>query len=357
MKRILVAMSGGVDSSVAAGLLKEQGWDVTGATLLLWDTLDPAPDAREVCRTLGIPHETFDLRKEFKERIVDYFCAEYLDARTPNPCIRCNRGIKFGLLKELGEQMDIRYLATGHYARVEEDPRFKGKVLKKGFDETKDQSYALFALERSVLDRIVLPMGSLKKNRTREMASEAGLHVEHKSESQDICFIPDGDYARFIMDRYPVACQPGPIVNRQGEVLGRHKGLIHYTVGQRRGMGVAAARPYYVLELRPRDNTLLIGFEDEVFQDTFSVRDVNWLVEPPEKSTEAHVKIRYSSKEYPAKVFPEATSGRALIRFQAPQKAVTPGQAAVFYDNDVVLGGGWIVSPRGKVESELQGDR
>lgn len=344
-KKVLVAMSGGVDSSVAAYLLKQSGWDVAGAHLLLWTPNDSSPDsgkdAEEVCQRLGIPFHLVDLRDEFKERIVDYFCREYLRARTPNPCVRCNKQIKFGALMEIALKMGIDHLATGHYARVEEDERFPGRVLKKGRDPDKDQSYALFSLGRDQLARIVLPMGNLLKEKARFVAEEAGLHVSDKEESQDICFIPDGDYGRFIEGIHHDLPREGPVKNRQGEVLGTHKGLHQYTVGQRRGIGVAAKRPYYVLELRVEENTLVVGCEEETRSSQFEVNDVNWIVPAPKSNIETGVKIRYSTKEAPAQVIPQEGK-KALIRFLEPQKAITPGQVAVFYDNDVVLGGGWI---------------
>jgi tRNA-specific 2-thiouridylase len=344
--RILVAMSGGVDSSVAAFLLKEEGFDVSGATLLLSrpprdETEKTGKDAAEVCSTIGIPHHVIDIQDVFQHEVVDYFCNEYLQARTPNPCIRCNRQIKFGLLMDRAGEMGIEFLATGHYARVEEDPRFPGSVLKRGVDSAKDQSYALFALDRERLGRIILPMGSLTKNRAREIAADAGLHVSQKDESQDICFIPDGDYSRFITERCGLPGGEGPIKNRKGEILGLHKGLYRYTIGQRRGLGIGSKRPLYVLELIPSENAVIVGFEEEAYQDEFEVIGVNWLVPPPEKAARASVKIRYASRDFPANIDPLAGS-QARIRPEAPQKAITPGQAAVFYDRDVVLGGGWI---------------
>jgi tRNA-specific 2-thiouridylase len=340
--KVLVAMSGGVDSSVASCLLKEQGYEVEGAHLTLWDgSAESANDAEAVCGHLGIPFHRVDLCQAFQERVIDYFCSEYLNARTPNPCVRCNRGIKFGLLLDYAWEQGLDFLATGHYARIEEDSRFSCKVLKKGIDDNKDQSYALFALPRERLEHILLPMGFQTKEETRRMAREAGLHVKDRPESQDICFIPDGDYPRFLLERHPDCASPGPILNRRGEQLGMHEGLIHYTIGQRRGIGVAAKRPYYVLELRPTENALIIGFEEETEKSEFQVSGVNWLVPPFENSVEAKVKIRYSSKECRAWIHPE-TADRALVHFEKPQKAVTPGQAAVFFDEDVVLGGGWI---------------
>lgn len=352
----MVAMSGGVDSSAAALLLKQEGWTVSGAELILWKDERPtdnnsatgpsfqAWEAREIATHLGIPFYSFDLQGEFKKHVVDPFCQEYLEARTPNPCVHCNQRIKFGLLMELAKSLDTDYLATGHYARIEEDSRYSGPVLKKGLDPQKDQSYALFALPKEQLEHILFPMGSYTKRQARELLKEAGLHGKVKPESQDICFLPQGDYGRFIASRFPDRNNEGPIVNRRDEVLGKHQGLFRYTIGQRRGLGIAAKKPYYVLQLRPADNTLVVGFSEEVLRREFEVSGVNWLIPPSGPSLRTCVKIRYNTEESPAEVVP-LTGHRVRVRFENPQKAITPGQVAVFYQDEIVLGGGWIEGP------------
>jgi len=349
----MVAMSGGVDSSVAAYLLKEEGYDITGAELKLWNR--PPDENREtgngsssmsgaesVCRHLDVPYMLFDYCEEFRARVMDYFCREYLAARTPNPCVMCNRFIKFGILMDEAARMGMEIFATGHYARVENDPRFSCDTLAKGVDESKDQSYALFRMDRKRLGRVLFPLGSMTKKQTAEIAKTAGIPSMRQPESQDICFVPDGDYTGFILERFPDVGVSGPVLDRQGMRLGTHNGLIRYTIGQRKGIGIAAKRPYYVIELRRSDNALVVGFEEETYRDSFEIADTSWLVQPAKSPVRADVKVRYSAKESSCEIR-LIPGDKALVRLKEPQKAITPGQAAVFYDGDTVLGGGWKV--------------
>jgi len=342
--KVVVAMSGGVDSSVSALLLHREGWDVIGAELQLHKAVEGESDAAKVCKTIGIPYSHHDLREPFKAEIMDYFCSEYLKIRTPNPCVMCNQKIKFGLLADLAKKIGASYLATGHYARIEDDSTLGKRVIKKGLDLSKDQSYALFAIRPEILKSLIFPMGTLEKAEARKIARDAGLHVENREESQDICFLPEGDYGKFITDRFPEGVKKGPIINREGQVLGEHKGLIYYTIGQRRGIGVAAKDPYYVVELRCEDNTIVIGSAEDTRRTDFEVSQLNWHAPPENNQFQTLVKIRYNAKECPAEVR-LLSKEKAAVRFKTPQKAITPGQAAVFYDQDIVLGGGWIMGP------------
>ena len=354
MKRVLVAMSGGVDSSVAACLLKEGGYEVIGATMRIWKETDGTDhpygccgvahveDARRVAQQLGIPFYVLNLEEAFEREVIAYFCEEYERGRTPNPCILCNERIKFGSLLERAKALGAHYLATGHYARVGLDPASGRFLLKRGIDPKKDQSYVLFSLSQDQLRHCLFPLGIFRKGEVRGIASSLGLRVHDKPESQEICFIHDRSYHSFLEERLKSATEPGPIVDKNGTVLGRHRGIPFYTIGQRRGLRLARGVPLYVVALDPKRNVVVVGEKHEVFRDTFVVRRVNWIPEEEAPSScRAWVKIRYNHPGAEAVLFRQGD--RTLkVQFKEPQKAITPGQAAVFYDGETVLGGGWI---------------
>jgi len=348
-------MSGGVDSSLAAALLAEQGYEVIGVTLQLWaaDCSTPSQDlfkccgaraaakARAVCEHLGIPFRLVDETEAFQQHVVQPFAAEYRAGRTPNPCIRCNEHLKFGALLRRADQLGAAYVATGHYARVERRPdgRF---LLRRGCDPAKDQSYALFSLRQEQLGRALFPLGNQTKAQTREAARRRQLGTADQAESMEICFVPDNDYRRFLLEAGLAAECPGQVVDLHGRVLGQHRGVAFYTIGQRRGLRIAAGQPLYVVDLDPLRNRVVVGDLQALSRDRFTVAGCNWIpFDGPGGSFEATVKIRYNHAGAPATVTPLADA-RAEVVFHTPQRAVTPGQAAVFYQDDLVLGGGWI---------------
>jgi tRNA-specific 2-thiouridylase len=352
-KNVVIAMSGGVDSSVSAALLKAQGYHVTGISLQLYDpvarepgcklktccSLDDVLDAGRVAKKLGIPFEVIDMRAEFKELVIDYFIAEYAAGRTPNPCIRCNDLIKFDLLLNKARELGADLLATGHYARIEQDDS-GNFCLKTGLDPTKDQSYFLFTLTQEQLSRIVFPVGMLEKSRVRQLASDYQLPVAQKHESQEICFIPDNDYVKFL-ESHGVSRQDGEIVTGDGTVVGQHSGTHRFTVGQRKGMGIAWKHPLHVVALDTERNRVVVGGREELFHKTLTAGKVTWGMVPETTEFRATCKIRYRQSATPCSVtlLPE---DRFEVRFDQSQTAITPGQAAVLYDGDRVLGGGWI---------------
>jgi len=348
-KKVAVAMSGGVDSSVAAALLREKGYEVMGMTLDLGighEKAHPGADtvrlAREAAEQIGIPHRTVDAEREFEAGVIENFCREYARGRTPNPCIRCNRLIKFGMLWEAARSLGAAFLATGHHARIDRDPERGIYRLLKGNDQAKDQSYFLFVLGQEQLARTLFPIGGLRKTEVRAKAEALKVGAAGRAESQEICFIPDNDYLAFLRARSPEAFLPGLILDVAGNRLGGHSGIIGFTVGQRRGLGIAAPQPLYVLELRHRDNAVVVGPADQLLRRELVASEVRWIDgNPPDKPFSCRAKIRYRHREAEAEVFPQAR-GAAQVVFHAPQRAISPGQAVVFYSGDEVLGGGVI---------------
>lgn len=352
-------MSGGVDSSVTAALLKEQGFEVIGITMKLWDfdklggninhesgccSLDSINDARMVCDSIGAPHYVFDLSEEFHSAVIDNFVDEYLVGRTPNPCVMCNKHIKWGTFWHKARKLGADYLATGHYARVSQDPGQGRFILRKGMDHNKDQSYALWGITQKALAMTLFPIGELTKVEVREHADRLKLKTANKSESQEICFIPDNDYARFLdrqVEGLGDRVSGGEIVTAEGDVVGHHRGYPFYTIGQRRGVGVAMNTPIYVTNIDHKNNRIEIGGNDSLLHRGLTASQVNWVSTAPGEELEAEVKIRYNDAGSPAIVSPEG-SDAVRIAFREPQRAVTPGQSVVFYDEDRVLGGGII---------------
>lgn len=376
--KIAVAMSGGVDSSAVAAILKDQGHEIVGLSMQLWNqrrinvgadgeplpsrccSLDDIYDARTVATRLGFPFYVVNFEDNFEENVVAPFVQSYLEGKTPSPCVSCNSHLKFAKLVELAEAAGSDYVATGHYARVEYSQEKNRYLLRKGLDDRKDQSYFLFELTQSQLAKAVFPLGAMSKPEVREIARKHKLSVAEKGESQEICFVPDGDYARFI-DNYlkenkieaPKLTEklhqlsikrtkPGNIVNSEGKVLGKHEGIHHYTIGQRRGLGIAWPEPLYVIGIDPEHNQVIVGTKDQLPGYRLIANRTNWIMfDEPKEPFKTLARIRYRHQESPALVTP-MDDGSVKVEFDEPQRAITPGQAIVFYDGDTVVGGGWI---------------
>jgi tRNA-specific 2-thiouridylase len=361
-------MSGGVDSSVAAAILKNEGHAVVGFTMQLWNqrrrlgpdgepqasrccSLDDVYDARRVAEDLQMPFYVLNLESEFERAVVRPFVEDYLAGRTPIPCVSCNTKLKFARLLAVAREVGAERVATGHYARVEYDEARGRYILRKGRDLAKDQSYFLFEMTQRQLERALFPLGDMTKKEVREVARTLGLDTAEKAESQEICFVPDGDYARFVEDyarhemnddRKHAALEAGAITNTEGQVIGEHAGLHRYTVGQRRGIGIAATDPLYVVKIDVPRNQLVVGKRNDLYSRSFTASGANWIaIAPPEAPVRARVRIRYRAPEPFATITPVDTN-KVRVEFDEPQAAITPGQAAVFYDDDRVVGGGWI---------------
>jgi tRNA-specific 2-thiouridylase len=360
-------MSGGVDSSVSAHLLRAAGHEVIGlfmrhgesspaacpsptttASLPVLGSVhkqgccsaNDAADARRVADRLDIPFYAVDFAVEFG-RIMDYFTSEYTAGRTPNPCVMCNNWLKFGKLCDYADSVGAEWIATGHYARLDATVAGEPPALRRGLDESKDQSYVLFGIQRNVLSRVLFPVGGYHKSQIREIAREIGLRVAEKKDSQEICFVPDQDYAAFVRRRRGEVDLSGDIVTTAGEVVGQHTGIEQYTVGQRKGLGVAFGEPRYVVRLEPEEHRVVIGRREELLRDELTAREANWLIDPPDRPLECEVKIRYRSAPSPA-VVETLGDGRFHVRLREPRSGIAPGQAVVCYAGDRVLGGGWI---------------
>ena len=350
MEKVAVAMSGGIDSSLAAALLKEKGHHVMGVTMLVHreNEVDASSSfinhARRAADALDIPHYIIDLRDIFHDKVIAPFCEEYRMGRTPNPCVRCNRYIKFDALLKQARSLRASYIATGHHARVARDDSSGRMLLRKGVDREKDQSYFLCALTQEQLSQAMFPIGHLTKKEIRVIAGEKKIPIKSRPESQDICFIPDNNYAEFLRDLIPQASQPGPILDERGNILGSHRGIMNYTIGQRRGLGIAAGEPRYVIAIEPDRNAIVVGNRESALGDELVATDVNWIsIEGPTEPITARAKIRYRHPEANVTITP-FNKNSVYVKFEKPQLAITPGQAIVFYDGDKVLGGATIMT-------------
>ncbi len=356
-KRVVIGMSGGVDSSVAAAVLKEKGYEVVGVTMRLWDgenidgnitestccSLSAVEDARRVASRLDIEYHVLDFRKEFSEFVIDYFVSEYINGRTPNPCIACNKFLKFDAMAKRAQILNADYIATGHYARVEYDESTCRYLLKRACADAKDQTYALYNLTQSQLSSLLLPLGDFSdKDMVRQYAEENGLSTAKKPDSQEICFVPDNDYASFIKRRIGSLPPSGNFVDLEGNILGQHKGIVNYTIGQRKGLGIAFGEPMFVIKIDAKKNEVVLGRQGTEFSDTLYAINPNFIpFDSLDAPLRAEAKVRYSAKPAPCTISQEGE--RIKVAFDVPQRAITPGQAVVIYDGDLVIGGATIV--------------
>lgn len=347
-KRVLLGMSGGVDSSVSALLLKEAGYEVIGATMELFASssccnINTYIDAKKICESIGIPHFTYNYQNEFKEYVIDDFINCYKNCRTPNPCIECNKYLKFGIMYEKAKELGCNYIATGHYAKTEYSEEYGRWVLKKSKAGRKDQSYVLWNIPKDLLEHIVFPLSDFEsKEQIREIARKHELKVANKPDSEDICFVPDGNYKKFLEVNSDITPKEGNIVDLKGNVLGKHTGLYNYTIGQRKGLGISYEVPLFVVGFNSEKNEVIVGEEKDLYKQKIVVSDINLLLfDKIEEPIEVAVKTRYSSTEALASI--EQIDDRIIVQFKEPQRAPTPGQSAVFYIGDIVVGGGKIL--------------